>query len=355
MKNNESSGLTEILRDLQALSSWLSQQRQTNTSKIVTAYVDIAINEAECGIMPQAYPWSRIAGIFVSGDPMPPTAMSQVANSDVRERWFSSLRQRYLQHCESQGANPLRFVENDKEKPITYGFEPDLQSDLNKVPFVTKNAVVRWNRTVVNGEEISTIGRIFYRNGRFEISGWRRGFIYIDPALQSIIFIILTMASWLSLIGIVTLKGHDLNTSIINFIIFGGLLAWFLFRYIHHKIRSLDLRTHRANPFLVKFREDIWVDRINGNLGRTKSDQRHDCSKVPYRELVRWSADCPICGAPLELKTESPVRPRELVGCCFESPDEHCFSFDRVTLEGRALRAHPMNIFNLDTNTGRNN
>lgn len=55
-------------------------------------------------------------------------------------------------------------------------------------------------------------------------------------------------------------------------------------------------------------------------------------------QLVRYTAPCPCCGATLHLSRGEPDWPRRLVGRCAESPREHVYRFDRVTLRGERLR-----------------
>jgi hypothetical protein len=58
--------------------------------------------------------------------------------------------------------------------------------------------------------------------------------------------------------------------------------------------------------------------------------------------LRHYIADCPICRVPtITLSRGEPDFRRRIVGRCDKSPREHVFSFDRVTLEGAALRLCP--------------
>jgi len=56
-----------------------------------------------------------------------------------------------------------------------------------------------------------------------------------------------------------------------------------------------------------------------------------------WTRLVRFSADCPICGSNLELRPGKPDQNYPLVGRCIESPYAHVYSFDRMTLRGTYL------------------
>lgn len=53
--------------------------------------------------------------------------------------------------------------------------------------------------------------------------------------------------------------------------------------------------------------------------------------------LVRYSATCPVCAAAVELRYGTGHERRRLFGCCVEAPQEHVFTFDRVTRRGRSV------------------
>ena len=57
-----------------------------------------------------------------------------------------------------------------------------------------------------------------------------------------------------------------------------------------------------------------------------------------YIRLVRYSGVCPVCAGLIELRYGMGAERRRLFGCCREAPQEHVFTFDRVTRKGRAIR-----------------
>lgn len=54
--------------------------------------------------------------------------------------------------------------------------------------------------------------------------------------------------------------------------------------------------------------------------------------------LVRYTGTCPECAAAIELRYGEGNERRRLFGCCVESPQEHVFTFDRVTRRGKRYR-----------------
>ena len=93
----------------------------------------------------------------------------------------------------------------------------------------------------------------------------------------------------------------------------------------------------------------LFADRIKPVSESMLSFKEKDAQMEVYREgdirvirIVRYSADCSICGADVYLDDGSPDFPRRMVGRCAESPREYVFSFDRVTRKGAVLRSPPL-------------
>jgi len=57
--------------------------------------------------------------------------------------------------------------------------------------------------------------------------------------------------------------------------------------------------------------------------------------------LVRYTATCSVCAGEVHVLPGEPDFPRRMVGRCQQSPREHVFSFDRITLLGGALIVPP--------------
>lgn len=54
-----------------------------------------------------------------------------------------------------------------------------------------------------------------------------------------------------------------------------------------------------------------------------------------YIRLVRYGGVCPMCAGAIELRYGQGMNARRIFGCCSEAPQEHVFTFDRVTRVGR--------------------
>ncbi|MFZ2389294.1 MAG: hypothetical protein WAW69_15970 [Polaromonas sp.] len=67
--------------------------------------------------------------------------------------------------------------------------------------------------------------------------------------------------------------------------------------------------------------------------GPTQLDMARD-GNHRYIRLVRYSGVCPVCAGTIELRYGQGVNARRIFGCCSEAPQEHVFTFDRVTRIG---------------------
>lgn len=338
-------GSTSILPDLLAYQEWLGTIDQTaKTAEVLAKFITAIIQKTgpqDAEAVP--VPWSSVSKELIIKDINgPETALRKVVLPETFERWIKGRQAGYLQYCASKSVSPLRFkVIEGRPKHYTFERIPKDEYENIDQPWLTCDSVLRWRRMPLQQDEMGPIGRLLYPNNRHEISGWRHTLHYVQVGIMAILFAFLLICAYIMLIAM-QIGSSAVRLGTLVSLGTQILLLFLYFRFIMvPTARSADMRTHPANPLLVNFKDGIWVDRINANLGRHKSDPAYNESMKAFRQLVRWQADCPICGSVIELKTDSIVAKGELVGCCVESPDEHSFSFDRVTLEGRALRASP--------------
>lgn len=76
-------------------------------------------------------------------------------------------------------------------------------------------------------------------------------------------------------------------------------------------------------------------DQMYGQFRLIRNSQK----KAPggWFSVVRHWGTCPLCSADVDLRSGAPSFPGRLVGRCSDSPLEHVFSFDPVTLSGVCL------------------
>jgi hypothetical protein len=98
---------------------------------------------------------------------------------------------------------------------------------------------------------------------------------------------------------------------------------WFGWREIYRPWwQLLDERVVSAPNLVVAFTEDPCQLEMYRHAGEK------------WIRLVRFTADCPLCGGSVELMSGKPDHRVPLVGRCLESPHYHVFSFDRSHLLG---------------------
>jgi hypothetical protein len=105
-------------------------------------------------------------------------------------------------------------------------------------------------------------------------------------------------------------------------------LGWTFWRFLLRPlVWLLEDRIIPAGEFLSSWKEDP-----------AQLDMAKD-GKHRYIRLVRYGGVCPICAGTIELHYGIGENARRLFGCCSEAPQEHVFTFDRVTRWGsRYLR-----------------
>ena len=167
----------------------------------------------------------------------------------------------------------------------------------------------------------------FFFGKDYSAYGWRRTF-YIWLPLVSI-FSVGTLGTilWISLSRLKTpLSASDL----VLFLFLGGGL-FYCCHVINRFVRLAEDRIMMAPDSLVGYREfGVCIELFKEDI--------KDKSKLRTLRLVKYVAECPLCGAEVLLDKGEPDFPRRIVGRCLESPQEHVFSFDRVTKTGINLR-----------------
>lgn len=166
----------------------------------------------------------------------------------------------------------------------------------------------------------------WYLSKEFQMTGWRR-ILFLFPAIFSLLTALLVVLS----VWFILDQQPDLRTGRIITLIAAAalfcLLAWDIGMVV---FRLLDKRIIMAPDALLSFREHG----VQLELTRTSN-----IPGAPSRlGLVRYAATCPICGAKVLLDKGGKEFHGRLVGRCQESPDEHVYSFDRVTRSGKSMR-----------------
>lgn len=124
-------------------------------------------------------------------------------------------------------------------------------------------------------------------------------------------------------IALGTLK-HSIQTSeliLILGLIFIGAAYWHV--VVRPWVLLLDDRIVLDINFFTSLMEE------SAQLDMAKDDKHR------YIRLVRYTATCPVCAGNIELRYGTGENKRRIFGCCSEVPQEHVFTFDRVTKVGQ--------------------
>lgn len=160
----------------------------------------------------------------------------------------------------------------------------------------------------------------------FHLTGWRR-VLFLTPAiLMLIVGLTVFLVVWLTLSQQQAIPPNRILVLVAT----AAAAVYFARRMVWGAGRLGDKRIIMAPDILIGFREygvQLELTRIDSTPGAA--------SRLG---LVRYAATCPICGAKVQVESGGREFHRRLVGRCQESPDEHVFSFDRVTRSGKRLR-----------------
>lgn len=160
--------------------------------------------------------------------------------------------------------------------------------------------------------------------GSFVTRSWR-GLLWAAVFLAPVCYL---LGSALLALGFTTLR-RPVQTSDLATLLVVAVLAWFVWRmFVRPMVWLLEDRIIPATELWVAWSEE------NAQLELTKDEQGRR-----QLQLVRYTAVCPICSGTVELRYAQGPNPRRLLGCCAEAPNDHVFSFDRVSRRGERLQA----------------
>lgn len=167
----------------------------------------------------------------------------------------------------------------------------------------------------------SWLARLLFGNGRFKTKSLR-GLLFAGTALTPMICIAaLALVVWMMLF----LK-RPVTTGDLAFFVFAAGLAWALSDFVRNFWWLLADRITPASEVLLAWGEE---------------SAQLECFKEGDARIigiVRFSAVCTVCAAAVELRYGEGNERRRIFGCCVEAPQDHVFTFDRVTRRGTRIR-----------------
>ncbi|RSZ31637.1 hypothetical protein EJO66_22995 [Variovorax beijingensis] len=167
----------------------------------------------------------------------------------------------------------------------------------------------------------SWLARPLLGNGWFRTKSLR-GLLFVCTGLAPMVCV----AGLVATVWLMLFVRRPVTTGDLALLVFAGGLSWVLW----NSLRSLWwLLADRIIPV---------ADVLLGWSEAPAQLESFKDGNARIIGLVRYSATCPVCAAAVELRYGEGQEGRRLFGCCVEAPQEHVFTFDRVTRRGRRVR-----------------
>lgn len=159
---------------------------------------------------------------------------------------------------------------------------------------------------------------------QFHIRSWR-GRLLVTMMLLALVWVVL---NWF--FACVSLwPDHPISSRTMLTILITAVQTWLMWAIFGSLSRLPWQRVTLAPDIMLR------SDQMYGQFRLIRNTQK----KTPggWFSVVRHCGTCPICSAEVDIRSGLPTFPGRLVGRCSDSPFEHVFSFDPVTLSGVSL------------------
>lgn len=167
--------------------------------------------------------------------------------------------------------------------------------------------------------KLSPLGRLLLTSKGQVVTLSGMGLVWASlPVLGGLVIFLLVGVVWS-----MTLMARPIQTNDLALMLMSLGIGWTTWLFVLRPLaRLLEDRIAPAGELLTGWSEDP------AQLDMAKDAERR------YVRLVRYSGVCPICAGKIELRYGNGEQSRRLFGCCSEAPQEHRFTFDRVTRRG---------------------
>ncbi len=186
-------------------------------------------------------------------------------------------------------------------------------------PLMLRAQPIRYTRSSSGEIKPSVLARPFLKN-ELRNRSWRGlvflvGFVLCGALLCASVPLLFLL---FLVYGSATIELKQLLT-----LVFLSAVFWLVWRQVNEPfLRLIDDRIVKAPAWVVGIAEDPC------------ELEMHRQDDGQWTRLVRFKAECSLCGGDVELRGGRPDHPYPLVGRCVNSPHAHVYSFDRMLLKG---------------------
>ena len=319
----------------QVLVNWLQQEGgNQRIPQVLTLLAKNTVAELSAGRAPPAAEVEALAREHadVHGGKLGDKSAGRWLRRSEVEKWWSARRPAIEQACQRAGVEwmPVLAIKqgggrsNSTEYrlefvPLEEGSElATEESGREKGGTYSDECVIHYQvepaRTALWMRWLST-------TSQFHMRSWR-GHLLVTIILLALTWVLL---NWFSACWTLW-PNHPITSRNLLTIMVAGVQTWLMW-FIFGSLSRLPW--HR-----VTLAPDIMLsnDQMYGQFRLIRNTQK----KTPggWFSVVRHWGTCPICSADVDIRSGSPTFPGRLVGRCSDSPLEHVFSFDPVTLGG---------------------
>lgn len=264
--------------------------------------------------------------LFALGRPPNTPTSEYVRTVNLLRTWEIVVR-----HCCSasaqKGGNRVGLRAETVSKMLVYTFVSEAKSEaLGDAPgaYVLEGGCLRYSEDVSN-KSLGFYGKLRYPKPTLNITKLAPRLRFVSPTLVYIaLFIGTAIICWASVMA--TLVKPSV-TSVITIALVFSFAAIIYYTRIAPAFRS------KADRISIIPERYMKIDVVPAALEYLRDGESR------YVRIVNFTSTCIICGGDVHLANGRDELKGRVVGECIESPLEHVYSFDRMTLEGVPLRA----------------
>ena len=171
-------------------------------------------------------------------------------------------------------------------------------------------------------------GSILYRwllpGHPVRVQSWR-GLLLVGGLILSVL---VALAAWI-LFLLILRRGGPLNSLHVTFALLAVGVTMGMYLIERAWINLPEDRLVIAPDVVLPWAEPY---------GQLQLIRDKESKRSGWLNLVRYSGTCPVCAGTIELTSGRRDFPGRIIGRCRDSPLEHVYSFDPVSLSGRSLR-----------------